>query len=120
MSNEVYKNWKRKISSLEEKIEADPLNLDLAYSLWSCMKGPGVYDLRSGKRLVSIFRHQCLQLDSAAIILAQEYKELFNDSGEAPSSEYIDEKLLESIKRAEANLTGRDLEMVKWLLDSVL
>jgi hypothetical protein len=90
MRNNVYDDWKMQISNLEEKLKSDPANLHLACTLWSCLKVSDIYDMRSGDRLISIFRNACLQSEEGIVRFAHNYKELLHDTGEAPLLDKFD------------------------------
>ena len=120
MSKESYNDWKNRLSLLEKEVKCDPRNVELADSLWAGMKGPECFDLRSGDRLVSIYRTACLHSELGIVSFAKGYKELLRDTGEGPSKDNIDSELLISIENALKKLKGKNLEIVKWLYDAII
>jgi hypothetical protein len=109
----------QKLSNLKKTLDSDPTNVELAHRYWIELASTGGCDLRSGGFVIESFRGCALASLAGAVALARAYRQLFEKSGEKPSSELFDEELLHALKTRVPDLSNGDQAIVQWLLASI-
>lgn len=105
---------KELLESLKKALTSDPTNVEAANRYWRSL-GPW----QSGGHIVEAFRAAALASPEGVVAFARAYRELFENSGEAPRAVFFDEKLFRALEASVAGLAERERAVVQWLLQSL-
>jgi hypothetical protein len=107
------------LSVLRQELASDPANLDIANRYWNALGAWKAHDVRSGRYVIECHRNAAISSRQGVIALADAYREMFNESGEAPRREYFDEDLVRALETAYLELADHERVTVEWVLDSL-
>jgi len=107
------------VEILRQALDSDPTNLDAANRYWYSLSSFNGNDVRSGHYAIKTYRAVALASQEGVIALARAYRELFENSGEAPRAELFDDDLLQALQTHLADLPEPDHATVQWVLRSI-
>ena len=107
------------VEILRQALDSDPTNLDAANRYWYSLSSFNGNDVRSGHYAIKTYRGVALASQEGVIALARAYRELFENTGEAPRAELFDDELLQALQTHLADLAEPDHATVQWVLRSI-
>jgi len=107
------------LSALKKILLSEPSNLDVANRYWDALSSIGGHDVRSGGFLIEAYRACALASHEGVIAFARAYRELYENSGESPRRELLDEELSQALETRLSALRNHDQGIVEWILESV-
>jgi hypothetical protein len=108
------------LTELKKVLLSEPSNLVAANRYWNALGSVGGCDVRSGGFVIEAYRACALASHEGVSALARAYRQLYNNSGEAPRRELFDEELLEAFATRLSALRNDDRDNVEWILECVL
>ena len=102
------------LERLKHALASDPTNVDSANRYWKAL---GVR--QSGRDVIETFRAAALASRDGVIAFAHAYRELSENSGEAPRLAFFDKELLRTLEASVASLPQREQHILHWVLQSV-
>jgi hypothetical protein len=111
--------WSRLNEELETirlSLKRDPTNIELANRYWATIARG---DYRSGRYVIEAYREAALTSSTGAATLVRAYRELFLDSGEGPSPQFFDERLIEALRSYMPQMAEDDRINVQWVLQTI-
>jgi len=107
------------LSTFKKILLSEPSNLDAANHYWNALGSVGGHDVRSGGFVIEAYRSCALASHEGVIALARAYRELYENSGEAPRRELFDEELMLALEARLSALRDDERDNVEWILGSV-
>jgi hypothetical protein len=105
---------KELLDNSKEALISDPTNIDAASRCWKALGS-----WQSGGHVIEAFRAAALASREGVVAFARAYRELFENSGEAPRPVLFDDELFRALKASVAGLPENERVNLQWVLESL-
>ena len=105
---------KEMVESLKQALISDPTNVEAANRYWRALGS-----WQSGGYVIEAFRAAALASREGVVAFAHAYRELFENSGEAPRPAFFDEEVFGVLKAGVVSLPENERAIVQWVLESL-
>jgi len=112
----------RNLDALRNALKQTPGDIELAHRYWLLLAGDpikGEHDYRCGGDVIEAYRGAAISSVEGVVALARAYRELFENSGEAPRSAHFDDALIRALNLSLAQVSGTDRSKIAWVLHEI-